>query len=120
MHAPAPLSYHRDLYHYWEIKRDTRAMPTRSDLDPGDLRCLLPHLTLIDRADDQFRYRLVGTSVTQELGRDLTGSLVGSYVTPPEYAREIRAIYQRIFADGRPLFTTGEYRSQAKTVHAIS
>jgi len=95
-------------------------MPARRDIDPPEIPKLLPHLTLIDRVDGKLRYRLVGTEVTQAMGRDLTGSLVGNYVNPPEYAAAILAIYERIFAEGQPIFTAGEYRSQAQTVHSVS
>jgi hypothetical protein len=95
-------------------------MPARSDLNPAELRALLPYLTLIDHPDGQFRFRLVGTSVTQDLGRDMTGSFVGSYVSPPEYAAALCAIYERIFATACPVFTTGEYRSASRAIHTIS
>jgi hypothetical protein len=78
---------------------------TRRDLDPGDLRRVLPHLTLIDRDDGKFRYRPAPWSAP---------------TSPRWNMGEIRAIYERIFAKGRPNFTMGEYRSQAKTVRAIS
>ncbi len=95
-------------------------MPARRDLDPSGLRALLPYLTLIDRPDGQFRFRLVGTAVTQDLGRDMTGSFVGSYVSPPEYAAALVAIYERIFSTACPVFTTGEYRSASRAIHTVS
>jgi len=120
MTARAPVSYHLDLYRYWDAKRQGRAMPARSDLDPSEIRKLLPHLTLIERVEQRFRYRLVGTTASEELGRDLTGGFVGDYVNPPEYAAAVQAIFARVFATGRPLFTTGEYRSASQAIHAIS
>lgn len=116
----APISHHRDLFLYWERLRAGRAMPARSDLNPSDLRALLPYLTLIDHPDGQFRFRLVGTAVTQDLGRDMTGSLVGSYVSPPEYAAALQAIYEHVFSTAHPVFTTGEYRSASRAIHTIS
>jgi hypothetical protein len=120
MSSRAPLSLHTDLYRYWASKRADRAMPARRDIDPPEIPKLLPYLTLIDRVEGKLRYRLVGTEVSQAMGRDLTGSFVGNYVSPPEYAATILAIYERIFAEGQPLFTAGEYRSQAQTVHSVS
>jgi len=95
-------------------------MPQRRDIDPADLRTLLPHLTLVDRVSDQYRYRLIGTAVAEELGRDLTGQAVGSYVTEPAYAAAILAIYDRVFATGSALYTTGEYQAKSGTIHAVS
>jgi hypothetical protein len=120
MPGQAPITYHADLLRYWEARRAGRAMPARRDLEPGDLRTLLPYLTLIDHPDGQFRYRLVGTAVSQELGRDMTGQSVGSYISPPEYAAALMAIYERVFTTARPVFTTGEYRSATRAIHAIS
>jgi hypothetical protein len=58
-------------------------MPARSDLNPGDIPKLLPYLMIIDKNDDRLRWRLVGTAAVREIGRDPTGSIVGSYITGP-------------------------------------
>jgi hypothetical protein len=108
------------LYRYWDAQRRDRAMPARRDVSPADVRELLPHLTLIDVEGDQFRYRLVGSRVVQDLGRDMTGTCVGSHVTPPEYARAICSIYARVCETRLPVFTTGEYRSPSRLTHAVS
>jgi hypothetical protein len=116
----APISHHLDFYRYWLAKRDGPGMPARSDLNPCDIPKLLPYLTIVDKIDGQFHYRLAGTAVSQELGRDLTGSFVGSYVTPPEYAAALRAIYERVFTGARPIFTTGEYKAKSGAIHSVS
>lgn len=95
-------------------------MPARGDLNPSDVRGLLPNITLIDRVDGKFHYRLVGTAISEEMGRDLTGSFVGSYVTPPEYATAICGIYEQVFATARPIFTTGEYKPASGLIHNVS
>jgi hypothetical protein len=120
MPSRAPVSLHLDLYRYWDGKCAGRTMPARRDIEPSEMPRLLPYLTLIDRVDGALRYRLVGTEVAQAMGRDLTGQCVGSYVNPPEYAAAIRALYERIFVEGRPIFTAGEYRTKAQTVHSVS
>jgi hypothetical protein len=116
----AKISIHCELYRYWSAKRGAGRMPARRDIDPGDLRTLLPHVMLIDRTGDHYRYRLVGTAVADALGRDLTRQAVGSYVAEPEYAGAILGIYERVFASGRAVFTTGEYRGSSGVVHAVS
>jgi hypothetical protein len=115
-----PLGYHADLYRYWDAKRGDRPMPARADLDPGEIRGLLPHLTLIERVEAGFRYRLVGSRVVQDLGREMTGTMVGSHVNPPEYARALNALYARVCDGATPVFTTGEYRSPSQLVHTVS
>lgn len=63
---------------YWQRKCAGRAMPSRSDIDPGELRHFLPHITLVDVVDDprRFVYRLVGTAEVELRGYDPTGKAV--------------------------------------------
>jgi len=60
---------------YWESKRAGRRMPARADIDPGEIRSLLPHVILLDIAHDplDFRYRLIGTVIEEHLLNDLSG-----------------------------------------------
>ena len=53
-------------------------MPARGDLDPVDLKALLPLLILIDVVPDERRYvyRLVGTREVEMRGGDPTGKAV--------------------------------------------
>jgi hypothetical protein len=120
MSLDAPASYHLDLYRYWLSKRGTRLMPARRDIDPADISVLLSYLEIIDKVDGRLRYRLVGTSAAMQLGRDLTGKFVGSYVRPLEFAAKLRAAYESVFSTGRPVFVTGEYVSGSGSVHYMS
>jgi hypothetical protein len=63
------------LLAYWHERRGNRDMPSRRDLDPADIRSLLPNLVLIDVAEGctDFRFRLIGTSVAGNCSRDHTG-----------------------------------------------
>lgn len=65
----------RDLLGLWHAKRQGRLMPARADFTPFDLKALLGNLTLVDVERDplRFRYRLVGTTITQIVKRDATG-----------------------------------------------
>lgn len=53
----------RQLHDYWERQRGDRAMPARADLDPADIKPVLPYLILIDveSAPLRFRVRLAGS-----------------------------------------------------------
>ena len=66
------------LYEYWDAKRGVRLMPARTDLDPVDLKPVLPKLILIDVVPDARRYvyRLVGTQEVEMRGADPTGKPV--------------------------------------------
>ena len=72
MPTRAPISFHFDLYHYWLAKRGDRAMPARKDINPAEIPVLLPYLVIVDKAEDRFRYRLVGTAVVEQFGHDFT------------------------------------------------
>jgi hypothetical protein len=66
------------LYEYWAARRGDRLMPARGDIDPIDLKELLPLLILIDVVSDSRRYvyRLVGTHEVEMRGSDPTGKAV--------------------------------------------
>ena len=113
-------SLHLAIYRYWDRLRDGRDVPARAALRPEHLRTLLPHLSLIERDGDGYRYRLCGTAVVEAMGRDLTGTSVGSHVTPAAYAAQICAVYDRVVAGRVPLFTTGEYQNATRVVHAVT
>lgn len=67
-----------DVVHYWEWKRGDRDMPARADLDPSDLKPLLPHLLLVDVARDplNFRYRLIGSEIDRHSAEPQTGKWI--------------------------------------------
>ncbi|MBK8160455.1 MAG: PAS domain-containing protein [Rhodospirillaceae bacterium] len=63
-------------FRYWNSRRLGRKMPLRSDLDPIiDIPSLVPHIILFDvrREPLDFRFRLVGSHVRQNLSRDYAG-----------------------------------------------
>ncbi len=72
----------RDGYDYWNAKRGQRAMPSRADLDPAEIKPLLPHVILMDVLRGtafgplDFRYRLIGTLVDDHSSGRFTGRLM--------------------------------------------
>ncbi|MBI3708459.1 MAG: PAS domain-containing protein [Proteobacteria bacterium] len=93
----------RRLYEYWDARRAGRACPARQEIDPLDLKYAIGHLMLIDVLRDplQFRYRLIGTHVTQRMGCDLTGKTVDE-VPDPAYREQIRKSFGAVVESGRP------------------
>lgn len=79
----------RALYDYWQARRGGRAMPARRDIDPVDIPLLLPHVVLFDvePAPIRYRVRLIGTHLTEMLGRDDTGCYLDEAYAPAAYAR---------------------------------
>jgi len=98
------------LYSYWSSKRGARAIPGRADIEPGELRALLPHILLIDVVEGgrDFRYRLVGTEIERHIGRPVTGSLI-SEVLSGAYLTYIRSLHQRVVAEAAPIYSENSF-----------
>ena len=65
----------KELYTYWRSKQHGRPMPAPSDIDPAEIRSLLPSLIIAEYvgAPVRVRYRLVGTQQVYYNGLDFTG-----------------------------------------------
>ena len=95
---------------YWESKRGGRLMPRRSDLDPAEIRELLPNLLLIDVLHEprDFRYRLIGTGIVSRLARDYTGHCFSEFPQQREGSC-IWQSYVRTVSDRRPHYSDIPY-----------
>src|SRR3546814_6157759 len=62
-------------YEYWKQKRGDRPMPAESDLDPAEIRKILPHVILLDVRQEplDFHYRLIGTKMDEHMLGRYTG-----------------------------------------------
>ncbi|MEP3435668.1 MAG: PAS domain-containing protein [Hoeflea sp.] len=68
-----------ELFEYWTTRRGARAAPNRTDIEPADIRALLPHVFICDlTSDNQMSFRLAGTGLCSLCGRELKGSAFGS------------------------------------------
>jgi len=67
------LAFLRD---YWNEARGSRAMPSRADIRPAALKDHLGWIVMIDVLPDDFRYRLIGTLITEYFFWDATGKTV--------------------------------------------
>jgi hypothetical protein len=63
------------LHSWWEAARGESDIPDRADLQPEEMRRLLPYLFIADAEHDPFRvrYRLMGTRAVEVTGFDVTG-----------------------------------------------
>jgi hypothetical protein len=71
LRSPTVLALHA----YWRSKRRGRPMPAPADIDPAEIRPLLPSLIIAEYvgAPARVRYRLVGTQQVYYNGLDFTG-----------------------------------------------
>src|SRR5688572_25636978 len=91
----------QELHLYWQGLRQDDRLPSRADIEPADIRHLLPHLLLVDLEPTPFRvrYRVCGTRVAEICG-DVTGRYLdeldgGSAWSPAEFQRQYQIVSQR-------------------------
>jgi hypothetical protein len=72
--AAAP-SRVEQLNAYWQRQRRGRVMPARADIEPLEIKALLPYLLIADVFDDpvRVRYRLAGTAICDAFGYNIAG-----------------------------------------------
>lgn len=67
-----------ELYDYWASKRAGRPAPSRTDIEPGDIRRLLPDVFICELTkDSKLTFRLAGTGLCNLFDRELKGSGFG-------------------------------------------
>ena len=95
-----------DLLAYWQGKRGDRPMPAKRDIDPLDLRKALGRIHIVETAGRtplEFRYRLWGSDVSYERGRDFTDTTVGE-AEPAIYRDAVAADYFTAVSTGAPAY----------------
>jgi hypothetical protein len=94
----------KSIRDYWLDRRGRRRMPARSDLDPCDVPTLIPYFLLTDVTYDplSFRYRLIGTQITQISGRDATGRTIDEDLYG-EKAERVKRAYLQVVASREPV-----------------
>lgn len=84
-------------------------MPARNELDPLELRPHIGALVLIECLPglDDFRYRLIGSSIVEAYGRDSTGATVRELYSQsdPDYRDFLLDLYQTVTT--RPVTARG-------------
>lgn len=108
----------RAIRDYWNAKRGTRPMPRRKDVDPLELAAHLPYLSLVDvlRGGVDFRFRLLGTGITGQFGRDSTGKTMSeAYATAdPEVLHWMIDSFAMVVTSKRPVLMWGLLRAVDK------
>ena len=64
-----------EIRDYWVDLKQNRLMPLKQEFNPAAIVRHLPYVVLVDVFQDplQFRYRLLGTKITELAGRNVTG-----------------------------------------------
>ncbi|MGO8919805.1 MAG: PAS domain-containing protein [Stellaceae bacterium] len=100
----------RLAFDYWQAKRAGRGMPQRRDIEPVELRDVLPHLQITEAigGGHRFRYRLIGTAIVEAFGAEFTGKYVDELVSG-ERDSFVHACYRAVCASRRPAFVRSKY-----------
>jgi hypothetical protein len=96
----------RQLQSYWESKRIGGALPAKTDIDPSEIKPLLPYITIaeIHHAPLRVHFRLVGTEIVQASTFDFTDAWVPNGNWGEEIEAAILSVYRELVARRAPLF----------------
>lgn len=105
----------RELLSLWHARRGTRPMPARSDFDAVELMRFGGRIALIDVYHDpkRYRFRLIGSRITEILGRDSTGRYADDLYDPEFYQTAIGS-YETILRDRQPVTAHGNMKMMDK------
>lgn len=93
----------------WHSRKMADRLPGRSDFDALDLMAFKGHLALIDVEHDpeRFRFRLIGTAITEVLGRDATGMFLDELYSAATYGLAVEG-YRYCVATRLPAKASGQ------------
>lgn len=103
------------LLSVWQSLCNGQPMPSRSDLDPEDIKPWLRNISIFDveRAPCRFRHRLVGTKLVEYQGHDLTGTYLPN-AEDPISARLSLTDFELCADTGEPVHRTARYGSNPR------
>lgn len=107
----SPVLHH--VHQYWLTKRNGRALPGWTDIEPTEISRLLPNLLVAAVEYDPLRifFRLVGTLVAEVRG-DVTGHYVDSVPwNMPATRASVQQSYTRVIESRAPLFVEIDIRT---------
>jgi hypothetical protein len=104
------------LHRYWNSRAEGTA-PQRNDIDPADIKPLLPFLYIVRYERDPFRVRyiLTGTEADRWNGFNLTGRCVDEFLATDVNGanRILLDAYTRAFKTAAPVFGTYKWPTRA-------
>jgi hypothetical protein len=97
---------------WWESRRGSRAMPSRADISPSQLKDHLGWVMILDVLPGarDFRYRLIGTLVTQYFSSDSTGRTVmeAFEASGEAVAKSVNSVFRKVARDKCVMRTAGD------------
>jgi hypothetical protein len=92
------------IVRHWNTLRGERPFPSRSDIDPGALKAILPHLMLVGIEYEPLRafYRLVGTEIARFAKFDFTGRYADALAFQDDGGEDWTRFYREVVEARRP------------------
>ena len=81
------------FFRYWSSCIGEDGCVDRRNIDPLCMKEFLPCLFMGHREGKRFRYDLVGTTICEANGRDLTGMFLDEFIGPAKY-REVFPMFE--------------------------
>ncbi|MET1026653.1 MAG: PAS domain-containing protein [Dongiaceae bacterium] len=107
---------------YWEKKRAGRRVPLRQDIDPLELKEMLPLLMVVEIEAHPFRvlYRLAGTMVVEMNGLELTGRYLDDLSdVEASYVAQLLAAYRLAWENQEPVFGTYDWPTKSNERYRV-
>lgn len=97
------------LFAYWASKRDGRAVPSRADINPSQIKSVLGDLMIwnVGKAGEPHTIRLVGENIVRFVGRNNTGE-AATHGMPPDAAAMMVAVLDQVAETQSPRFRIGK------------
>lgn len=88
-------------------------MPSRADIDPTEIRDLLPQIILVRIEHDplRVRYAVIGTASAEAAGFDYTGRYLDELKFDSEIDTDWPAIYRELVAEKKPIAGTCQFKT---------
>ena len=109
----------QELYDHWQRLRGAREMADRAQIEPADLKRVLPHLLLLDveGKPPRFRYRLVGTAIRETREGLAVTDQTGHYadeITHNYTDNNPLIDFKTCYAERRPVLARGGFDDNAQ------
>lgn len=89
----------------WQRWRGEALMPSRQDVEPLDIPTLLENIVLLDVEDQDFRFRVVGETISSRYATRLKGRSIGELMSGTGLDETLYE-HRRCAEDQRPVLVT--------------
>lgn len=98
-----------ELAKLWYLRRGPDGLPSRSAFDAQALKAFLPHIVISEYevATRRYRYRLIGTAITDHFRRNDTGCYFDEIYGAPDL-HDLRDIHDAVRLAGEPKTISGK------------